>query len=454
MVFKSLHTGVLIRVILLVVTCMIFAYAFYTYHDLLINLNIGTLIILETWLLIRFVNRTNRDLEHFFLSIKNEDTSLSYPPKSPGRSFDALYKQLEILNEHFRQIKSNLASQELFNKVIISHINTGILVMEAHGKVKLYNLAISHLLNMPVIGSIYQLDKIQKEFSKSLLEIQPGQRITIKVRIDGDMKELLIRTSEYRENGKTCKLISMQDIKPELDEKEMVSWQKLIRILTHEITNSIGPINSTIDTIADFFITGKEGRIRKIIELDQKVIDNAVKGINIIRERSSGLLDFVQKFRDMTLIPVPQTAPVSVGKLFEHVKIIMQEYLEFRGISMSCRVQQKDLVLRVDKSMIEQVLINLVRNAAEAGCTAIRLEAMSDGNNQMIKVIDNGHGIKSDILENIFVPFFTTRENGSGIGLSLAREIMRLHQGMIHADSASGKGTTITLSFLLSAESG
>lgn len=447
MAFKRFYTGVLIRVILLAITCLVFAFAFYTYHDLLINVNIVALIILQTWFLIRFVNRTNRDLEQFFLSIKNEDTSLSYSRKSFGRSYDALYRQLDILNEHVRQIKSNLTSQELFNKIIISHINTGILVMETTGKVKLHNLALSKLLSIPVISNIYQMDKIQVDFSRVLMNINPGERITKKVRINGELKELLIRTSEYREDGQISKLISIQDIKPELDEKEMESWQKLIRILTHEITNSIGPINSTIDTIADFFITDKERRILKITELNQKVIDNTVKGIHIIRDRSSGLLDFVQKFRDLTLIPQPDITSFPVVKLFDQVMGLMHDHLGSEGIKMTCRIQDHKLILKADKSMIEQVLINLVRNAAEAGGTVIRLEAMPDEKNIVIKVIDNGKGIEKENMDNIFVPFFTTRESGSGIGLSLSREFMRLHHGMIHADSMPGNGTTFTLVF-------
>ena len=362
MVFKRFYMVVLIRVILLMITCLILAWSAVNYHDLLISLNIIAFIILQAILLIRYVNRTNRELAQFFLSISNEDTSVSYLKKSHDKSFTKLYEQLDRLNEHVRKIKTDLANQELFNKIIISHISTGIMVINPDGRVKLHNLALSKLLAIPVISNVNQLNNIEPGLPELFLTINPGEGITKKVRIGGTLKELLIRTSGYRENENDYKLISVQDIKPELDDKEMESWQKLIRILTHEITNSIGPINSTIDTIADFFISENEGGIRQLSRLNQKTIDDTVKGIRIIRERSTGLLDFVQQFRDLTLIPGPKPVCISVRSLFDHVSGLMREDLVTKGIVLSSRIDPDDLEINADKPMVEQVLIKRVKN--------------------------------------------------------------------------------------------
>lgn len=447
MIFKRFYTGVWIRVILLVITCLLFTFALEEYHDLLIQINIGALIILQTVLLIRYVNRANRDLAQFFLSVKNEDTSLSYPKDSYGRSFERLYEQLDRLNEHIHRVKTDLVNQELFNKIIINHINTGILVADPTGKVKLHNLALSKIMDIPVIANIHQLDKIDPGFSEILSGIEAGQRITRKVSIKGKMTALLLRASEYRVHEEALKLISVQDIKPELDDKEMESWQKLIRILTHEITNSIGPINSTIDTIADFFIKSDEGALKEPGEFTPKTLSDTVRGIHIIRERSSGLLDFVQQFRELTLLPRPKKIKIRIHSLFDHVKTLLKEDLEMKGILISGLVHYDDLFILADKSMIEQVLINLVRNAAEAGSNTIALEAFSGEKYLTITITDDGKGINQEDMENIFVPFYTTKESGSGIGLSLSREIMRLHRGTITVISESGRGTTFTLTF-------
>ena len=322
------------------------------------------------------------------------------------------------------------------------------MVMHEGGKVKLHNLALSRLFSIPVISNVFQLNNIDPALGELLLNLNPGESKTVKIRREGYLKELLFRTAGYRERDRDYKLISVQDIKPQLDEKEMESWQKLIRILTHEITNSIGPINSTIDTIADFYITENEEGNKQLSHLSQKTIDDTVKGIGIIRERSSGLLDFVQQFRDLTLIPRPNPVNIPVRALFDHVTLLLKDNLESKKISLYIDVDPEDLTIHADKAMIEQVLINLLRNAAEAGGKNIRLEAGDEERTCLIKISDDGIGIREVEMDNIFVPFYTTKENGSGIGLSLTRQIMLLHGGTINVNSLQGKGSIFTLAFI------
>ena len=398
--------------------------------------------------MIRYLNRTNTILANFFTAVSNADTMLTYKRKRSGKTFEHLYDQLERINEHIQKIKIDLYNQEAFNKLIISQVDIGIIVVDQHGTVKLLNEAALTLLDLKVFTNMKQLNKIQGDLKELIVKMEPESSKTIKLVINDKICQILFRVNIYKRQDEFFKLISFQDIKKELDIKEMESWQKLIRILTHEITNSIGPINSTIDTISGFFVDDETSMTRKADRLDQKTIDNAVKGIGIIKDRSEGLLDFVQKFRDLTLIPKPGIAKISLRDMFTSMQLLLQEDHKGKDVNLSIDIDPENLVLLADRSLIEQVLINLLRNAIEAGGKTLNLKAMAeDGGCVVIRVQDDGRGIDEETIENIFIPFYTTKSDGSGIGLSLSREIMRMHNGSISVISSLGKGSEFEMVF-------
>jgi signal transduction histidine kinase len=373
---------------------------------------------------------------------------LTYKRKRSGKTFEHLYDQLERINEHIQKIKIDLYNQEAFNKLIISQVDIGIIVVDQHGTVKLLNEAALTLLDLKVFTNMKQLNKIQGDLKELIVKMEPESSKTIKLVINDKICQILFRVNIYKRQDEFFKLISFQDIKKELDIKEMESWQKLIRILTHEITNSIGPINSTIDTISGFFVDDETSMTRKADRLDQKTIDNAVKGIGIIKDRSEGLLDFVQKFRDLTLIPKPGIAKISLRDMFTSMQLLLQEDHKGKDVNLSIDIDPENLMLLADRSLIEQVLINLLRNAIEAGGKTLNLKAMAeDGGCVVIRVQDDGRGIDEETIENIFIPFYTTKSDGSGIGLSLSREIMRMHNGSISVISSLGKGSEFEMVF-------
>jgi signal transduction histidine kinase len=355
---------------------------------------------------------------------------------------------LARINQHIQKIKIDLYNQEAFNKLIISQVDIGIIVIDQHGSVKLFNEAALDLLDLKVFTNLRQLNKIQEDLKELIVYMEPGSSKTIKLIINDKTRQILFRVNFYKRQDEFFKLISFQDIKRELDINEMESWQKLIRILTHEITNSIGPINSTIDTISGFFVDDKTSVIRTADRVDQKTIDNTVKGIGIIKERSEGLLDFVQQFRDLTLIPKPKFTKISLMDMFTGLQLLFQEDLKRKDINLSTDLYPQNLLLLADRSLIDQVLINLFRNAIEAGGKTINLKARAeDGGRVVIRVKDDGRGIDGETIENIFVPFYTTKTDGSGIGLSLSREIMRMHNGTISVISSPGKGSEFEMVF-------
>jgi signal transduction histidine kinase len=237
-----------------------------------------------------------------------------------------------------------------------------------------------------------------------------------------------------------------------LDEQELESWQKLIRVLTHEIMNSTGPITSCIDTILEFLIDEDSGEIKKTENITQSTVQDILQGISIIKERSLGLSEFVQNFRSLTILPKIFPTKFLVEDLFNHIPFLFAEEIHSKGIEMNINVLPKKLELTADSKLIEQVIINLIHNSIDAVANKekkqICLKSFINSNNRIVcQVIDNGKGIPEDLIDTIFVPFFTTKAKGSGIGLTLSREIMKLHGGSIKAFSEPGKETIFTLEF-------
>ena len=242
----------------------------------------------------------------------------------------------------------------------------------------------------------------------------------------------------------------MQNIKNELEEREFDSWQKLIRVLTHEIMNSVGPITSSIDTINE--ILTEENSNRNTSGVSEAVINDTLKGINIIKERSVGLSEFVNNFRSLTLLPTPVPESIELQKLLHEIHYLFKEMLDENNITTEISVYPTNLIITADKKMLEQVIINILTNAIHAldenTNRKISISAfLSPEQKTIIQVKDNGKGIREQDMEKIFIPFYTTRKDGSGIGLSLARQIMRLHKGKIGIHSVFGEGTTVILNF-------
>jgi signal transduction histidine kinase len=249
---------------------------------------------------------------------------------------------------------------------------------------------------------------------------------------------------------RTLHLVSFQNIQPELDEKELESWQKLIRVLTHEIMNSMTPINTLVTTITRIYRNKETGELKKPEELQTPMIEKTVKGLDLIESRGQGLIHFVQNYRDVTRLPKPDFKVLNVRDMFQGIKLMFDEQLMQNGVTLTIDCHPS-LYINADGKLLEQVIINLVKNAIEAfedaPDPAITMSAQSNNNQIIMEIADNGKGIPPDMLENIFVPFFTTKEKGSGIGLSLSRQIIRLHGGTMNVQSEPFSRTVFTIKF-------
>lgn len=411
---------------------------------------LASLVILQIASLVRYVERTNKRLTTFLESIRHSDFVSSFSDHGLGKSFDDLNTAFnEVINE-FK--KTRAAKEEHFNylQTVVQHISIGIIVFQHNGKVDIFNNAAKRMLNLSGIRFIHELENVDENMAEVILGMKAGDKNLIKVFVDNELLQLSVRATEFRMRGDDFVLVSLQNIHSELEAKEMDSWQKLIRVLTHEIMNSITPIVSLSGTVKDILIEEETMELRR--DLDEEDVDSILGALNTIEKRSQGLLNFVQVYRNLTRIPKPNFRYVEVNDLFQSVYNLLEPKIKEQKIQCRIHVVPRDLKVTADPDLIEQVLINLVINSIHAlkdiPEPKIKILALTSPNNRVsISVSDNGHGIKPDIMEKIFVPFFTSKKEGSGIGLSLSREIMRMHKGNITVRSKADEETTFTLHF-------
>jgi nitrogen fixation/metabolism regulation signal transduction histidine kinase len=406
--------------------------------------------ILQIVYLIWYLQKINRDLLKFFTAIRYNDVSINFKNKQDTDPyFKELYKELTNIINELSTIRSEKESEHQYFQNTVKHINTGIIAFDKEGKIEICNNAALELLNLNSIKTIYETDSCTNGLSKTLIELKPGNPKLQKINRKDDILHLSIKAASFKINERSIKLISLQNIKQEIDRSEVDAWQKLIRVLTHEIMNSVSPIKLLSGSLIELF--EENNVIKTSDEIDNETIENSVLGLKTIRKRSDGLSTFVDTYKSLTQIPKVKFSEFKVKQLFDHLETLLNDELFSKKINFTCICTPVDLVLNADEKLIEQVLINLIKNASEALAKiqnpTIKLEASVIKDFTYISISDNGTGVSSEILENIFIPFFTTKEKGSGIGLSLSRQIMHLHNGSISVKSNSDIGTIFTLQF-------
>jgi nitrogen fixation/metabolism regulation signal transduction histidine kinase len=316
------------------------------------------------------------------------------------------------------------------------------------GEVEIYNNAASELLNTPVIHKISELNRVHEGFGDRIVSMTPDQAETVRLKVNNDLRVVSLRVVEFKFESKQVKLVSLQNITPELEQGEIEAWQKLTRVMAHEIINSVSPITLLSSTMLQGFEADKGVKSADEIKDDQ--IETSVQSLKAIKKRSQGLAKFVESYRNIAKIPEPKLSTFPIKELFEQVHILLKKDLESKQVGFEFKIYPESLNLTADEKLMEQVLINLVRNAidavAESENPTVIMKAFESDDEVLLKVMDNGGGIPLENMDNIFVPFFTTKDTGSGIGLSFSRQIMRAHKGKILAFSQPGN-TEFTLVF-------
>jgi two-component system, NtrC family, nitrogen regulation sensor histidine kinase NtrY len=397
------------------------------------------------------VERTNRKLTQFLDSIRHSDFASSFSDKGKGKSFRELNRAFNEVIEDFK--KTRAEKEEHFNylQTVVQHVSIGIIAFRRDGKVDLINNASKHLLRISNLRLISDLEKIKPDLPEILLKMKAGEKHLCKMFIEDELLQISVYATEFRMRGEEYVLISLQNISTELDEKEVESWQKLIRVLTHEIMNSITPISSLISTTREMLFL-EDGNDLTMNQLDQEDLENVLAALKTIQNRSQGLLNFVEIYRNLTRIPKPNFRHFPVSEIFERAETLLKPKFEQLGITFITKTIPSDLMVTADPDLIDQVTINLLLNAIDAvkdspAPQVSMLASQNQNGRTIIDVADNGCGIKPDILDKIFMPFFTSKREGNGIGLSLSRQMMYLHKGNITVKSKQDEGSIFTLVF-------
>ena len=391
--------------------------------------------------LIRYVNQTNRDLASFIEGVQYNDFITTTSARHKGESFGELYQSFNMVNRKFQEIRAEKEANHQFLQSIVEHIDIGLLCFNGQEEVILMNKALQGLIHKSYLINLGGLQQVDEGLWSTVKQLKPGERELVKLTVDNKLKQLSIQCIELVLKGEHYRLVSFQNIQTELEQQELVAWQKLIRILTHEIMNSVAPIASLSSTISDV--------IAHRTVMDEGSMKHIKNSVDVIKKRSEGLLGFTETYRTLTRIPPPNFELVEARHLVEELCTLFQPELERKGIKLESSLPVQAVSFQADPALLEQVLINLVKNAADAVTgrvnPRIKINVQKVGAKAQIIIADNGPGIPEEVMEQAFVPFFTTKKEGSGIGLSLSRQIMRMHKGNIELHSVEGEGTVVTL---------
>jgi two-component system, NtrC family, nitrogen regulation sensor histidine kinase NtrY len=406
---------------------------------------------IQVKLLIQHLDRSNTNIASFLDAISFDDLSSSFKTTSDDPAVQRLHKELNEAMLRLRNARREKDSEYLFFKNIVMHVGIGLIIFREDGKIEIFNSAARKVLRINRAENISDLKEVSDTLVNVFQKLKTGGRELIRLKIGDDFVQLSIYAIELTLRGENVKLISLQNIQSELEEKEMEAWQNLVRVLTHEIMNSVTPISSLAGIVEEELKQHMQTQQGKPLTNEQ--LSDIHLSLQTISKRSEGLIHFVKEFRSLTSIPKPKQVQIEVQPLLEELTMLHRKELSEKNIQLKISVYPEDLTISADKNMIDQVAINLIKNAIQAfedqqEGKLIELKAfVNEKSRPVISVKDNGTGIDPEAMEKIFIPFFTTKKTGSGIGLSLSRQIMRQHQGTLTVKSTVGKGTEFFMRF-------
>jgi two-component system, NtrC family, nitrogen regulation sensor histidine kinase NtrY len=444
---RNFEWRIVLRVALLLLTLSALSFLFVS-NNLLYGIFLAPVIIYQVIEFYNFHKKAYEELNQFVESVHYRDFSRNFDVKHAPVELQPLRKGFNEINTTFKTISKEKETQSQYLQKILELVDTGILSYNVtSGDVGWMNESLKKMLQLPYLKTIHSLQKRDTELYDNVIELKPGQTRIATAHLEKGSFKILLSATAFQTEGERYKLIAFQNVNEALDETEAKAWQKLLSVMTHEIMNSIAPISSLADTL-------KSRLNESMSKLDNNggSLDDLELGIETIKRRSEGLLKFAKTYRNLNKITTPNLSKVYVSELFEGLTQLMQPTLDQKNIDLQVVLKDPTLSLELDQALIEQVLINLLVNAIDAlkdtPTPHITLSGYRDPNNRVhIKIADNGSGMSAEVMENIFIPFFSTKKSGSGIGLSLCKQIMLLHKGNIQVQSQEGVGTSFLLTF-------
>ena len=407
--------------------------------------------------LIRYIEKFKSNLLIFLESINQEDFSVSFPKANSGKTDSRFSFLLSAITKKFQSLRAEKESRSFFLQTVLEQVSVALIGYNSKKEIKLINAAAKKLLGRPYIKDLAGIKKVNEDLYDEMINIDSRERVLVKFERKGELMQVSLSATELKINNEYLKVVSLNDIKSELDEKEIEAWHKLIRILNHEVMNSMIPlstltnVNKTIlQSVHDQFELASNDEADLVKGHEQ--IADVIEGMEIIENRSKGIVDFVKSVKSLTNISKPNFIKISINKLLNRVYTLMNPEFEKTQVELILRLPANEVSTVADLELIEQVLINLLKNALEALredkrtlMKKVNLGARSADGLTTISVGDNGPGISSEQVENIFIPFYTTKKEGSGIGLALSRQILRMHKGSLEVKSEEGKGAVFTM---------
>lgn len=444
---KSSYFNLAIRSIALSMTSLLIGYLIFGTGQYPLAGLVILAFIIQTFLLIDSINKTNKKVAYFFDAVRNDDSTLHFSEDTGNSTERFLNKSLNKVNRLIQVIKTEQISQEQYYSYILEKSNTGFLTFEKSGHILLTNNAAKQLLGYNHLTHIDQLSRINEKLFLTFTALMAGENKVVKFNNEKEVVQLSLKASSITIRNEELTLVAINNIRSELEEQEVESWIRLIRVLTHEIMNSVAPITSLAETLSEFY----EERDETNPELDKEIIENTVRGLDIIKQRGQGLITFVDSYRKLTKVSIPNKKAFDARQFLEKIRILVSQEPNFNKVKFTINVASDVSNLSADEGQLTQVMINLSKNALQAmGDTVdgqVTISAFKDNDRNVITVKDDGTGISQEVMEQIFIPFFTTKEQGTGIGLSLSHHIMRIHGGSLQVSSELGNGAEFKLVF-------
>jgi two-component system nitrogen regulation sensor histidine kinase NtrY len=447
--FSSFTFRLLFRLLIINLLIALFVYLIRNTELWFTIFGVGVILLASLFSLYYYIDRMKEDINRFMLAVKTQDSTVNFRARSYKSSFPELYRSFDDIIQVHKRIQLEKESMFQLIKTILEQVPVGVIVLKPVDKdvekaeIVFFNMAASNLLQVPAYKYWHRLKNHRPEFAEQVRDILEGGKKFIELKIQDKLTQLSTELIPLNLHNTDHIIISFQNIKDEIEQKESEAWNRLIGVISHEILNSITPISSLSDTVSSM-VDGKD-------HLDMEDLEDLKPALLTIKRRSEGLLDFVKDYRLMAELPTPVLQSHTIGEILQHIKILMQPFASGKNIDLRVVQTSSKISLRLDIKLIEQALINLVTNSIYAVENIedpfIEIGYRLEHNRLYLDVLDNGKGIDNELAKKVFIPFFTTRKNGSGIGLTITRNIMKMHHGSVEIQSQPFERTVFSLVF-------
>lgn len=446
--YKHFTFQVLARVLFIFGLLCLLAYLLVSTSFVLSTVVTALVVLGLVWELIRFVNGNNRQMSRFFLGIAQDDFSQKPKMATQGSSWDEMQRAYSLITDKLQQLQSSREEKHNFLELLTDRAGVGLMTFDAYGNVHLMNEEAKKLFGLPYIRSLSALNRLAEGLGERLLRMQPNEHYLLRCIRDNDFLQLSVRATYFRQQDRQYTLLSLQHIGAELEEQEFMAWQKLISVLTHEVMNSVTPIISLAGTAQNIL----QQNLMPLAPPDQREdYEDLATALQTIEKRSSGMLGFVDAYRRLSRVPVPELQAVPVKEFFTRIERLFAEAAKEKGISLHLPSSGMDHEVLADPELTEQVFINVIKNALEAPYAVpdkkITVTTGQDESFAMVYISNNGESINAELADKIFIPFFSTKAEGSGVGLSICRQIMRAQDGDIYLRPSPQEGVCFALKF-------